>query len=156
MIKPVYYSLPPLFYFAVAMAGRVFTRQGVTDWYPGIVKPSFTPPGSIIGITWTVIFILSAISLILFIKQGKGSRAFWPVIGVFVLNGIFNAAWSYIFFTMHLIGPAVIDSLLILITVGLMMALVWPHSRTSAFLLLPYLCWISFATYLMYEIYTLN
>jgi tryptophan-rich sensory protein len=138
------------------IAGRMFTVRGVTDWYPEILKPSFTPPGSVIGIIWTVIYILSAVSLILFVNRGREGPFFWPTIGIYVLNGIINAAWSYIFFTRHLIGLAVIDALLIALTVALMMVLAWPYSKASSLLLLPYFLWVSFASYLTYAIYLLN
>ena len=156
MVKYLHYIISPLFYLGIALAGRVLTAQGLTNWYPYIVKPSYTPPGSVIGAVWTLIFILSAISLILFVNSGKGNHAFWTVIGVFVLNGILNAAWSYLFFAKHSIGLAFIDAVLIGITVGLIMIMVWPYSKASALLLLPYLCWVSFASYLTYDIYTLN
>ena len=156
MVKYLHYIISPLFYLGIALAGRVFTAQGLKDWYPEIIKPAYTPPGSVIGIVWTTIFILSAVSLIMFINQGSKSDIFWLVIGIFFMNGILNVAWSYLFFTRHFIGLAVIDSVLIAITVGLIMVLVWPYSKASAFLLLPYLCWVSFASYLTYDIYTLN
>ncbi len=156
MSKQLHYIISPLFYLGVMVAGRTFTGQGLTEWYPSITKPSYTPPGSIIGLIWTIIFVLSAISLILFINRGRESKAFWPIIGVFIFNGIVNTAWSYIFFTRHMIGLAVIDALLILITVGLLMVVTWPYSKASSILLLPYLLWVSFATYLTYDIYKLN
>jgi tryptophan-rich sensory protein len=156
MDKIITYSLSALFYVAVSFAGRWFTDQGLTDWYPTIAKPSFTPQGSVIGIVWTVIFVLSAISLILFINRGRKAQNFWLIIGVFILNGILNAVWSYLFFTKHMVGFAVIDAVLIGITVGLIMILVWPYSKASSLLLLPYLLWTSFASYLTYTIYTMN
>jgi tryptophan-rich sensory protein len=67
-----------------------------------------------------------------------------------------NVAWSYIFFTKHLIGLAVIDSLLILMTAGMIMVIAWRVSKMSSLLLVPYVLWVSFATYLTYDIYTLN
>jgi tryptophan-rich sensory protein len=156
MVKYLHYITPPLFYLGIALAGRIFTAQGLKDWYPDIIKPAYTPQGSVIGAVWTTIFILSAISLIMFINHGRKHQIFWLVMGVFVLNGILNAAWSYLFFTRHFIGFAVIDSVLIAMTVGLIMVLVWPYSKASALLLLPYLCWVSFASYLTYDIYRLN
>ncbi len=138
------------------LSGRMFTSQGVADWYPEILKPSFTPPGSVIGIVWTVIYILCAISLIMFVNRGRGRPLFWPIVALYVFNGVVNAAWSYIFFTRHLIGPAVIDAVLIALTAGLMMVLVWPWSRAASLLLLPYVLWVSFASYLTYAIYLLN
>lgn len=156
MSKYIHYIISPLFYIGIAFSGRMFNDQGVTDWYPEIIKPSYTPPGSVIGVVWTIIFILSAISLILFVNRGRQSKAFWPIIGIFIFNGVVNIAWSYIFFTKHMIGLAVIDALLILITVGIIMVLVWPYSKVSSILLFPYLLWVSFASYLNYAIYKLN
>jgi tryptophan-rich sensory protein len=139
MSKYIHYIISPLFYIGIAFSGRMFTDQGVTDWYPEIIKPSYTPPGSFIGVVWTIIFILSAISLILFINRGKGSKIFWPVIGLFALNGIVNVAWR-----------------LILMTAGMIMVIAWRVSKMSSLLLIPYVLWVSFATYLTYDIYTLN
>ncbi len=156
MNKYIHYIVSPAFYAGVAISGRMFTAEGVVTWYPALNKPEFTPPGSLIGIVWTIIYILSCISLILFINHGRESHRFWTIIGLFLLNGILNAAWSYIFFTRHLIGLAVLDAILIALTVGMMIVLSWPYSKMSSLLLLPYLLWVSFASYLTYNIYILN
>ena len=73
-----------------------------------------------------------------------------------VVNGIVNAAWSYFFFSKHLLGFSVVDAGLIAITVLIMVIVVWPHSKLAALLLFPYLGWISFATYLTYVIFKMN
>jgi tryptophan-rich sensory protein len=138
------------------MAGRSFTAQGLGSWYSSLIKPPYTPPGSLIGTMWTIIFILSAISLILFINRGRSSRIFWLIIGCFVLNGIFNAAWSYLFFAIQLPGAAVIDALCILFTVVLLIILVKPYTLIGSLLLLPYFFWVCFATFLNFMIYRLN
>ena len=156
MRKYIHYFLAPLFYLVIAQVGSLFTSQGVTSWYPTIMKPSFTPPGSFIGIMWTIIFILSAISLIFFVKSARGKSIFWPIIGLYILNGVFNVLWSYIFFTKHELGLAVVDALLIWITVGMLVFFLWRSSRTASLLLLPYFLWVSFATYLTYVIYRMN
>jgi len=150
------YFLSPLFYICVTLAGRAFTSQGIGPWYHEILKPSYTPPGSIIGIIWTVIYILAAISLIMYTNAAKGDRGFWLIIALYIANGIINAAWSYIFFTKHLIGFGVIDSGLIWVTVLLIIVFAWRYSKAASILLIPYLGWVSFATYLTYVIYTLN
>ncbi|MDH5204003.1 MAG: tryptophan-rich sensory protein [Nitrospirota bacterium] len=156
MSKYIHYFLAPIFYLIVAQVGSLFTSQGVTSWYSTIMKPSFTPPGSFIGIMWTIIFILSAISLIFFVNSARGKSIFWPIIGLYILNGVFNVLWSYIFFTKHELGLAVVDALLIWITVGILIFFVWTSSRTASLLLLPYFLWVSFATYLTYVIYRMN
>jgi len=147
---------PPVFYLCIALAGSAFTSQGLGPWYDTLAKPSFTPPGSVIGMIWTVIYILAAISLIIFISNARDKHGFWPIIGLYITNGIINALWSYIFFTKHLIGLAVIDAGLIGATVLVMIMAVWRYSAASAILLLPYLGWVSFATYLTYIIHKMN
>ena len=156
MNKYFIYIFSPLFYFCIALAGRFFTAQGIDPWYQAIAKPSFTPPGSVIGIVWTLIYILTAISMILFTNTAKGKANFWPVFILYIANGIINAAWSYIFFTKHLLGPAVVNAALISGTVMLMILFVWPHSKKASLLLFPYLGWVSFATYLTYVIFRMN
>jgi len=155
-MKLIHYILSPLFYLCVSLAGRYFTAQGVGTWYPSILKPAYTPPGSFIGIVWTVIYILAALSLILFVNRAKGAPLFYPVLALYIVNGILNAAWSYIFFTKHLLGPAVIDAAMLLITVLLIILLAWRYSTAASMLLVPYGIWVSFATYLTYAIYTMN
>ncbi len=156
MCKYILYLLAPLFYLTIAVVGSIFTSQGVTYWYPTITKPSYIPPGSLIGIMWTLIYILSAISLILFVNKGRGRSIFWPIVGIYILNGVVNASWSYIFFVKHELGLAVISAFLIWITVGMLIVSIWRISRPASLLLLPYLGWVSFATYLTYMIYQLN
>ncbi|UCF87084.1 MAG: tryptophan-rich sensory protein, partial [Nitrospiraceae bacterium] len=156
MMKYIHYILSPLFYLSIAMAGRIFTTAGVHSWYPGLVKPDFTPPGSIIGIVWTVIYILSALSLILFVNAARGKSSLYPVISLYAINGILNALWSYIFFTRHMLGLAVVDAVLIGITVALIIVFVYRYSKAATLLLIPYLLWVTFASYLTYVIYRMN
>jgi tryptophan-rich sensory protein len=138
------------------MAGRMFTAQGLGTWYSSLIKPSYTPPGSLIGIFWTIIYIFTALSLILFVNKGRGSGSFWLIACLYVINGIFNAAWSYIFFTEHLLGLAVIDAVLIGITVFTMIMVVRPYSLAASVLLVPYFVWVCFATFLTFMIFRLN
>jgi benzodiazapine receptor len=156
MSKNLHYILAPLFYFAVAQVGSSFTMQGVSTWYSTIIKPSYTPPGIIIGIVWTVIYILSAVSLIVFVNAARYKKDIWVLLGLYLLNGVINVLWSYIFFVKHLLFLAFIDALFIWVTVGLLMVCTWSYSRLSSMLLVPYFLWVSFATYLNFIIYRLN
>jgi tryptophan-rich sensory protein len=152
----LHYILVPLFYFAVAQVGSSFTLQGVSSWYPSIITPSYTPPGAVIGAVWTIIYILSAVSLIVFANTAKGTRVLWITGGLYVLNGVVNALWSYLFFVRHMLFFSFLDALLIWLTVGLLIVNTWPYSRLSSMLLVPYFLWVSFASYLNFVIYRLN
>lgn len=155
-MKKIHYILVPLFYFLVALAGRIFTAQGVSSWYPTLVKPDYTPPGGLIGAMWTVIYILAAASLIIFINRARHSPVFWSVILLYIINGVLNALWSYLFFTMHFLGAAVFDAALLAATVAFIMMLARRYSYLASVLLMPYFLWVSFATYLAYDIFRLN
>jgi len=156
ILKHLHYVLVPLFYLAVAQIGSFFTMQGVSTWYPVIMKPAYTPPGTVIGAIWTVIYILTAISFILFVNAAGDKKGSGMTLSIYVLNGLINVLWSYVFFVEHMLFLAFVDALLILLTVRLLIAYTWPYSRISSLLLLPYLLWVSFATYLNFIIYRLN
>lgn len=155
-MKRLHYILVPAFYLGIFLAGRAFTSAGT--WYQSLVKPAVTPPGAVIGMVWTVIYILSASAFILYMNRSKNAAPFLfrAIVGLFILNGILNALWSYLFFSRHLLGLAAADALGIFLSTGLIMVLAWPASRITSLLLLPYVCWTGFATYLTYEIYRLN
>lgn len=150
------YIFSPMFYLCVAYAGRAFTSGGLFPWYEGLKKPLFTPPSSVIGIIWTLIYIMTAISLIILAQHAKGADGFWSITGLYVLNGMLNIAWSYPFFSKHLIGYAVIDAGLISLSLLLMIVFAWRYSHLAAILLMPYVGWVSFATFLTLVIYTMN
>lgn len=156
MAKKIHYALSPLFYLLVLVAGRLFTQEGIDSWYPTLMKPSYTPPGMLIASVWAAIYFLSAVSFILFINSARGGRRLWPGVGFYVLSGIISAVWSYIFFVRHALGLSVLDAVAITLAVAATMVYVWPHSRLSSVLLLPYLLWSVFATSISYSVYVSN
>ena len=139
----------------ISLAGGRFTSSGM-EWYKTISLPAWTPPGAIIGSVWTVIYILTAISAIMIWNRAPGIDNFKVIELLFILNGVFNLLWSYLFFAKQQIGPAVIDSLAIEATLLLLIALIWKHSVTASLLLVPYALWVGFATYLNFTIFLLN
>lgn len=145
----------PLAVFAVAILGNWLTRGGM-DWYETISLPAFTPPGSIIGAVWTTIFVLTAISAIIFWgKASRGRRFSWTVV-FFILNGLINIFWSFLFFNRHLLGAAVFEAGVLDLSVIALIILIWPVSRLASILLMPYVAWTTFATYLTYVVWSLN
>lgn len=149
------YFLIPLIVLLVSFLGGQITGSGM-DWYKTIKLPSWTPPGWVIGLVWTFIFILCAISVILFWNLQPKPIYFYWIIGLFILNAIFNIFWSYLFFGQHLIGLAVIEAFLLGLSVLALILLIWPFSLLVASLLIPYCGWVFFATYLTYNIWLLN
>ncbi|MGD2080805.1 MAG: tryptophan-rich sensory protein [Nitrospirota bacterium] len=155
-MRKAHYVLIPFFYMLVALSGRLFTASGSAQWYQNLEKPAYTPPGSIIGGVWTAIYILTAFAFITYVNRARGSRALPLAAALFVLNGVINASWSYVFFVMRSPGLALADAALLWLTVLALAVLVWPRSKESSVLLVPYLAWTAFATLLSYRIFELN
>lgn len=149
------YFIIPLIVFLVSFLGGQITGSGM-EWYKNINLPSWTPPGWVIGLVWTFIFILAAISIILFWNLQSKPVYFYWIIGLFVLNGVLNILWSYLFFGQHLIGLAVIEAFVLGLSVLFLILSIWPFSKFAASLLIPYCGWTFFATYLTYSIWVLN
>ncbi len=152
-IKINYFTIP-LITFGVAFLGSSFTNIGM-PWYRAIAVPDFTPPGGVIGAVWTVLFFLAAISAILF-WNAQRTKIFPLVISVFLLNGVLNAGWSYLFFVKHQIYFAVWESGALAISVLALIIMIWSIKKSAAALLIPYFLWVCFATYLTYQVYLLQ
>jgi tryptophan-rich sensory protein len=148
------YFIIPLLTFAVGALGNWATSIGM-PWYRAIKVPDFTPPGSVIGTIWTVIFILAAIAAILF-WNAKRTKSFSLIVTIFILNGILNIAWSYLFFVKHQIYIATWEAGVLALSVLALILLIWKIKKTAATLLIPYFLWVSFATYLSYQVFLLQ
>jgi translocator protein len=162
MSMRVSYFVIPLLVILVSVMGSIFTSADMA-WYRSIRKPSWTPPGWFIGFMWTVIFILAAWSAVVFWNlpywetlRGSQDVTRWIIAWLFVVNGILNVTWSYLFFSEHLISSAVYEAGILAFTVYLLIALLWPLSQTASFLLFLYAAWATFATYLTSVVWALN
>ena len=118
-----------------------------TDWYDNLAKPFLTPPEWIFPPVWIFLYAALLISLIIYsitITQKKKINGYI----LFVAHMIFNVLWSPIFFALHNIGLAFVIVLLMDITAFFMIKKFFSVSRIAGIILIPYLCWILFATYL--------
>ena len=146
-----------LFVLMVSILGGQFTSVGIqSGWYDSLAKPAWTPDGAVIGIVWTIIFILTAMSALIVWNKTKRGKEFNKIIFLFLLNGFLNFSWSFLFFTAQYIGMAVMGAAFIGLSVLLLIIKIWPRSKLAASLLVPYLGWVTFATYLNYVIFQLN
>jgi tryptophan-rich sensory protein len=112
---------------------------------------------------WTTIFILAAWSATVFWNlpywetiRGSQDASRCIIAWLFVVNGILNVTWSFLFFTEHLIGTAVYEAGVLAFTVYLLIALLWPFSPLAACLLFLYAAWATFATYLTSVVWAMN
>lgn len=126
------------------------------EWYQQLIKPTWAPPSSWFGPVWTVLYILIAISF------GKVFYMLWQkqipfVVALpFALNLLFNAIFTPLQFGLKSNLLASIDIVLVLATLIWAMVAIWPHVRWIAYIQIPYLLWVSFATVLQFTITYLN
>jgi len=121
--------------------GALISGGEADPWYAALNKAPGNPPSFVFGIVWPALYTLMAISA--FMAWRAGAR-----LGVFMLQLVFNLAWSYLFFDLHLALPALIDLVVLWALVVWMTLGFHAHSRIAALLQLPYLLWLSFAGYL--------
>lgn len=125
-------------------------------WYASLMKPAFAPPAWIFGPVWTILYVIIAITFIwvffLSYRHVIPSKTSVP----FLLNLIFNFAFSPLQFGLQNNYLAALDILLVFGTIIWAMASIWPYSRRIAYWQIPYLLWIVFATILQLAITWLN
>ncbi|MDE2038021.1 MAG: tryptophan-rich sensory protein [Patescibacteria group bacterium] len=136
--------------------GSLFTAPAIPTWYAALAKPSFAPPNWLFGPVWTVLYLLMGVAAFLVWKKGWNGAGVRRALGAFLLQLALNALWSAAFFGLRspLWGLADIAALWLAIVAT--MVLFYKVSKPAAWLLLPYLLWVSFAACLNYSLWTLN
>lgn len=125
-------------------------------WYQTLIKPSWAPPSWLFGPVWSVLYLLIAISFgtVLYRVYKKKLKIKFAV--PFVLNLIFNFAFTPLQFGLQNNLLAAIDILLVLITLVWSLKIIYQKIRWVSLINLPYLAWVSFATILQLTITYLN
>ena len=132
--------------FGVGYTARYFQSDALSSWYPFLEKPYITPPNEVFPIAWGIIYLCMGLSIGLIWDRSIYVRFVpqWLFIGQLFLNFM----WSILFFTMQSPMLGFFDILLLDIVVVLYTIQVYPINRTSAWLFLPYILWLGFATFL--------
>ncbi len=132
------------------------TQSSVDDWYVTLNKPSFNPPNWVFAPTWTFLYILMGISAGIVWSKGFYHKWVKTALYHFGFQLLFNALWSIVFFgfMQPFWALVVILGLIMLIVLTIKWFLV--VNKIAAYLLIPYLLWVCFATVLNYKIWELN
>jgi len=159
--------------------GSVFTTPSIENWFADLNKPVFSPPNWIFAPVWTLLFLLMGIAFYLAwdkkwtvknkikigakIKLNKFFEEFWSgkwqkgtTISIFFIQLFLNIYWSLLFFGRHAIGSAFFELIVLWFAILLTIISFYRVSKTAAYLLLPYILWVSFAGILNYFLWTLN
>jgi translocator protein len=138
---------------AVGGAAAWATSGGVRTWYPTLIKPSFNPPNWVFAPVWTALYILMAVAAWRVWQQtGLASLSML----LFFVQLALNGAWSVIFFNAHRIAAALVDIVILTALIVLTMVSFAAVDPLAAWLMAPYLAWVSFATLLNAAIFRLN
>lgn len=137
------------------LIGSIFTFQAIPDWYVTLNKPIFSPPNWLFGPVWTILYTLMGIALFLVVEKGKGKKR-KIAIKVFLTQLALNSLWSIIFFGLKLPSLAFLEIVIMWTFIILSIKQFLPISKTAAYLLVPYLLWVTFASVLNLSIFVLN
>jgi len=137
-----------------AFAG-MFTSEAIPGWYATLNRPSFNPPNWLFGPVWTTLYLLMGISLYLIWKEKKSKERNFAML-IFLIQLALNFAWSYIFFYFNKIGFAFAEIILLWLSIVLMIIRFYKIKPITAYINIPYLLWVSFASMLNLSYYLLN
>jgi len=134
--------------------GGLMTPIG--QWYYNLRKPALQPPNWLFGPAWTVILGLAAWSAVVAWNAAPDQAARTSVIILFTTNAVFHALWSPLFFRARRPDWALVEVVFLWVSLVALVAGLWPISHLASLLIVPYLLWVSFATWLNSAIVRLN
>jgi tryptophan-rich sensory protein len=145
----------PAIVFLGFLSGRLANSGFGSRWFASLNLPALMPPGWAFAVAWTILYILMALAfaIVLHARGAKGRRA---AVALFLVQLALNLAWSPLFFRVHQVGAALGLILVLALLVALTTALFWRIRPFAGALMLPYLVWLVFASYLNYEVGRLN
>jgi translocator protein len=140
---------------SIGSIAGIFTSKAIPVWYAALNKPSFSPPNWLFGSVWTTLYILMGISLYLIWKQDKSKERDLTILS-FIIQLTLNFAWSFIFFYFNRIGLALVEIILLWLGIIVMLIQFYKIKPVAAYINIPYLLWVSYATILNASYYFLN
>jgi translocator protein len=153
-VKPNYFFIP-LFVIITASAASYFAETG-RAWYKTINLPDWTPSGSLMVLAWTIIFVLSSISLLIIWNKHSSEKKFGVVITLFVVNALLIVGWNILFFSHQQLGLAFFQAILLIINLFIIIFITWRFSRIASYLLIPYSLYLLFSTMLAFNVWMMN
>ena len=141
--------------FGAGAVGGLFTGTSVNSWYPRLIRPEFAPPNWVFAPIWNSLYLLMAVSLY-FIWSSDGQKTKRLALLAFAFQLFLNMAWSAVFFGLRSPAGGFLVILILIAAILWNIFLFGRISRKSALLLLPYLCWVGFDSYLNYGYWILN
>ena len=124
-------------------------------WYQELVKPLGTPPNWVFGPVWTTLYAMIVVSIAIYLRN-RPSNAGHSVTALLVVHIVSNLIWTPLFFRLQSMALALVDIVILDITLALLIVAFWKVSKPASVLLWPYMLWVSFATYLNVAFLVIN
>ena len=125
--------------FAAAIGSMASTSSGTDSWYLSLNKSELNPPSYVFGLVWPILYIFMMVSAFLAHKK---------IFSLFFVQLFFNAIWSWLFFRFQMPLVALLDIYLLIVINIYILNLMYKENKLAFFLFVPYVLWISFASYL--------
>ena len=138
--------------FSASAMGALFMPG---DWYGALQKPAWNPPNWVFGPVWMLLYLMMAVAVWMVWQHGGWVKQRKPLTCFLIQLGL-NAAWSPLFFGMRRPDLAFLDIVLLWLAIAVTILSFWKVHRAAAWLLTPYLAWVSFASALNFAIWQLN
>lgn len=154
--KPLAFILSILITLSIGALGGYATAQSVRAWYPLLNKPAFNPPNWLFAPVWTSLYVLIGIAAYLVWVKRDRIVHFPRTVAIYFIQLILNLAWSFIFFYLHEIGFALAEIIVLLAVIILNAMMFYKIDKWAGLLFIPYILWVSFASFLTYNLFILN
>ena len=142
--------------YAAGGIGSLFTFKAIPTWYRGLRKPPCTPPNWAFGPVWTTLYVLMGISVFIVWQKGLDTSGAILAFVLFWIQLVINALWSVIFFGMKSKGGGAIAIVMLWLLILATIVTFFPVSSWAGGLLIPYIVWVSVASYLNIGVWVLN
>jgi translocator protein len=144
-----------------AMAATITAIVGTTmtvigPWYRSLIQPVWAPPEVAFGVIWTIIFTLTAFAGVSAWRDAPDQKSAETMVGLFAFNGFLNILWSFLFFRVQRPDWAQIEVCALWLSIAALILVVRRYSPKAAWLLSPYLVWVTIAAILNFEVVRLN
>jgi tryptophan-rich sensory protein len=129
----------------VAAVGGAVTSRSVGDWYEGLDRAPWNPPGWLFGPAWTILYLLMAVAAWLVAREGLDDSSVRLALALYGVQLALNLSWTLVFFGLRRPGAALLVIVVLLVTIVATAVAFHAVSPTAAWLLVPYLAWVAFA-----------
>jgi benzodiazapine receptor len=145
-----------LFCLIIGSIGSLVTITGSGSWYSALQKPFFAPPNWVFAPVWITLFVLMGIALYLIWESGTERREVKIALGIFGVQFALNVIWSFLFFGLESPILGLVDILLLWVMIVMTIRAFYRVKKSAAYLLIPYIVWVTIASALNGAIYLLN